>query len=166
MVRGGRSRRRGGTGIAVRGGLALIGCATLAIACSHTHAVSDQPSPSDSTRTDGGAADKHAAQSQPAAELHQTKLRSASRKDAPVLATSPTGLLRPEAVRRLQEKLSAKGFLDPAHASDALDGPTEKALRAFQHENNMPATGLPDDATVRKLDLDPKKIFVDGKSPP
>jgi hypothetical protein len=40
----------------------------------------------------------------------------------------------------------------------------ERALREFQNARNLPATGVPDDATVRALGLDPEKIF--RRAPP
>jgi hypothetical protein len=75
------------------------------------------------------------------------------------IATSPAATLQPGAVKQIQEKLADKGALHEEHPSGELDGPTREALRRFQHDSDLPATGVPDDATVHKLGLDPDKTF-------
>jgi peptidoglycan hydrolase-like protein with peptidoglycan-binding domain len=85
--------------------------------------------------------------------------RTASTENGTPIATGPAGLLRPDALRRIQEKLVSSGKLESAHTSGALDAPTREALRRFQSENQLPATGAPDDATVAKLGLAPAEVF-------
>lgn len=71
--------------------------------------------------------------------------------DVPV-STSPAGLLTPGADDKIRDKLVAAGF--------AADGKsTKEALRRFQKANDLPATGVPDHETVKKLGLDPDQIF-------
>jgi Putative peptidoglycan binding domain len=82
------------------------------------------------------------------------------------IATSPGGLLVPGAAHRIQEKLAARGLLDGTSPSGELDGPTRQALRRFQHDSDLPATGVPDDETVRKLGLAPESVFKRGVPQP
>lgn len=86
--------------------------------------------------------------------------RSSAREGAPVLATSPAGLLKPTAVGDIQDALASRGLLDSADKSGTLDAKTKAALRELQRRHGLPATGMPDDATVRTLNLDPGKVFV------
>lgn len=71
--------------------------------------------------------------------------------DIPV-STSPAGQLAPGADDKIRDKLAAAGF--------APEGKSYKeALRRFQGANDLPATGIPDDETVKKLGLPPGEIF-------
>jgi hypothetical protein len=79
------------------------------------------------------------------------------------LTTSPLPLLQPGAAKKIQERLAKEGLLKEKHASGELDGPTNAALTRFQRKQKLPATGYPDDATIRKLGLDPKEVFAPGK---
>ncbi len=78
---------------------------------------------------------------------------------SPPLPASPAGLLREGGAASIQDRLMARGYLHRDTRTDELDGPTEKALRDFQRENGLPATGIPDDLTVKKLGLSPKDLF-------
>ena len=72
-------------------------------------------------------------------------------EDVPV-STSPAGLLLPGADDKIRDKLASAGF--------TADGKSTKdALRRFQRANDLPATGIPDHETVKKLGLDPDQIF-------
>ena len=72
-------------------------------------------------------------------------------EDVPV-STSPAGLLAPGADDKIRDKLAAAGFA-------AKGKSTDEALRRFQRANDLPATGIPDHETVKKLGLDPNDIF-------
>lgn len=130
--------------------LALGGAAVSG--CGHTHTASD----TGATATDKAAA-KPAAKPRDdiSAEAPGKTIRSEG--GAP-LATSPAGLLKPEAVQALQQKLASHGELAEADRSGRLDGPTHKALREFQRANNLPATGMPDNLTIQKLGLEPDQL--------
>jgi hypothetical protein len=65
------------------------------------------------------------------------------------VVSSPPGLLEPGAARAIQEKLASAGLVDDKAISGELDASTEEALR-FQRRSDLPATGVPDEATVRK----------------
>jgi hypothetical protein len=76
----------------------------------------------------------------------------ASKPDDVPVSTSPAGLLAPGADDKIRDKLAAAGF--------ATDGKsTNEALRRFQKANDLPATGVPDHETVKKLGLDRDEIF-------
>ena len=70
------------------------------------------------------------------------------------LAKAPEGLLTPGAEQKIHDKLSAGGFMK----EDANDS-TEAALRRFQAAHDLPATGVPDHETVRRLGLNPDDLF-------
>ena len=91
--------------------------------------------------------------------------RTTSSENGTPLATGPAGLLQPGAIERIQTKLTSDGALDGKHAGGVLDGPTREALRKFQSAHALPATGIPDDATVTRLGLEPKQIFRAGTPP-
>lgn len=111
---------------------------------------------SHATTTDGGKPAKEAAPE--AKEETGTKKAPAPARapaskpeDVPV-STSPAGLLAPGADDKIRDKLAAAGF--------AADGKSMKGgLRRFQRANDLPATGIPDHETVKKLGLDPNEIF-------
>ena len=55
-----------------------------------------------------------------------------------------------EDIRKAQEALKAKGK-DPGAVSGRMHARTQEALREFQKENNLPATGVLDKKTADKL---------------
>jgi N-acetyl-anhydromuramyl-L-alanine amidase AmpD len=69
-------------------------------------------------------------------------------------------MLDPQSIKQIQAKLSAKGF--KVAESGALDEGTEAALRKFQAHEHIASTGLPDFDTLRRLGLDPKRIYLGG----
>jgi hypothetical protein len=75
------------------------------------------------------------------------------------IATSPEALLAPTGAQQIQDKLATRGLLSNDHQVGSLDGPTREALRAFQLQSDLPATGVPDEATVKKLGLAPDDVF-------
>ena len=85
------------------------------------------------------------------------KLRVAPTGDQPKptpLAQAPEGLLTPGAEQKIHDKLSAGGFMkEDANAS------TGAALRRFQAAHDLPATGVPDHETVRRLGLNPDDLY-------
>jgi len=128
------------------------------LACGHTHQATDKPQtdsePSQPKPSSGEEHRKSAGNSSRPAR-HPTS----SPETAPPIASSPAGLLREDAIARIQDRLKAKGYLQHTEASGKLDGVMEEALRAFQRDCNLPATGIPDDETVRQLGLPASQIF-------
>jgi peptidoglycan hydrolase-like protein with peptidoglycan-binding domain len=118
--------------------LALVGCA---------HAKTTEPAEPE-------AAEKP---SSTARAPRTGKLRVAPTGEQPKttpLAQAPEGLLKPGAEQKIHDKLSAGGFVK----EDANDS-TEAALRRFQAAHDLPATGVPDHETVRRLGLNPDDLF-------
>jgi peptidoglycan hydrolase-like protein with peptidoglycan-binding domain len=74
--------------------------------------------------------------------------------------TTPGGMLDPEAMKKIQARLGDKGY--KVDRSGQLDQATEGALRKFQAHEHVAATGLPDYDTLRRLGLDPRKIYLGG----
>jgi hypothetical protein len=87
----------------------------------------------------------------------------------PPLAASPGGLLVPGAVERIQEELAARGYLDLRAAKRGqMDDATASAIRKLQSDHDIARTGFPDHETVRRLGLDPDRLFrrsADARSP-
>lgn len=77
--------------------------------------------------------------------------------DAIPVATAPDALLLPGADEKIRERLIAGGFL--AADADKSNGATRAAIRKFQKDQDLPATGVPDAETVKRLGLDPDKTF-------
>lgn len=143
--------------------LKLLWLGSLCImACSHTQTVGDTSSgqstkPHAEGKVDRGSSNNHG---QHEGKQTSTTEEDSASKQTPPLAMSPAGLLKPGAVDSIQEKLADKGYLKTSPKSDdKLDASTQTALRAFQTDNNLPATGIPDDLTVQKLGLSPSDIF-------
>lgn len=126
------------------------------LACGHSHAVGDTKAASP-----GDTSPRKEAEHDSSRSRHEANgaARAHTRDNAPPLATSPAGLLKPEAVAAIQEKLASRGRLSKSEESGKLDEPTHAALRTFQGDNNLPATGMPDDLTVQKLGLRSDQVF-------
>jgi murein L,D-transpeptidase YcbB/YkuD len=126
--------------------LALPLLSVVALGCGHTHQVeSGEP------KADAGAP----------AERHELPERTHSETGTP-LATSSAGLLKPGAMRTIQQRLAKKGVLGEGHESGKLDAATRAAVTRFQDAQGLPATGELDDATIEKLGLHPKDLFEAG----
>src|SRR5262249_46938973 len=76
---------------------------------------------------------------------------------APPVATSPDALLSQSSVVKVQQALEDKGF--SVEKTGVMDNTTKTALRSFQQREGIAATGVPDQMTLRKLDLDPQEIL-------
>jgi hypothetical protein len=82
----------------------------------------------------------------------------AASHSVPAFAVTPEGL-KPGAVKMIQQRLENAGSLRAQEESGQLDAVTRSALERFQDANELPATGEPDEATIRKLGLEPRNIF-------
>lgn len=175
VANSGKARRGWGRGL-VALALALGLNGLLAAGCGHTKTVGPATSSEAQSKEDGHEGPpkdepKHAASGGAGAGRHLTSAPPDKPHDAPPadnkpadvpLATSPAGLLKPGAEKKIQDKLADGGLLKDEHPSGSLDGATREALRKFQRQNSLPATGMPDDATIRKLGLDPGDVFRSG----
>ena len=130
--------------------LALV----VALGCSHATNVAkaggdssggggDQPA-----EHQGGAAQKPAAARRP------------EKPGQPPLAASPSGLIVPGGVEKIQKALSDRGYLDSGQARTGdIDAETAAAIRKFQSDEGIARTGAPDHETVRRLGLNPDEMF-------
>lgn len=75
------------------------------------------------------------------------------------VAVSPVALMRPGAVKAIQDALAARRLLPQEARPARLDAVTQEALRAFQRSAGLAATGLPGYATVEALGLPLDEIF-------
>lgn len=74
--------------------------------------------------------------------------------------TTPGGMLDGKSMRQVQSALNHHGV--KVAESGQLDEETQAALRKFQAREKSAQTGMPDFDTLRKLGLDPKKIYLGG----
>ena len=141
-------------------GRALLALLLIFLSCGHTHSVKQQGSEASSARE----GERKAGAKSEESDRGTSGKSSQGAERAPLLATSPAGLLQPGAIAALQDKLVDRGYLDKSARSDKLDDRTEKALRDFQRDQGLPATGTPDDATVKKLGLSLQDVFRSAPS--
>lgn len=154
----------------MRSTLSSICIALLLSACGHTKTATDQGQASEQHREP--TASHHHGKPRPSVDQAHGEAHGEAKSESephaapsprdtnpPPLATSPAGLLKPGAAERIQSALTERGYLAAQERSGKLDSPTERALRAFQHDNHLPETGTPDDSTVGKLGLSPPDLF-------
>jgi hypothetical protein len=72
------------------------------------------------------------------------------RMQAPDAGSQRDMVISSDDIRKAQEALKAKGK-DPGAISGRMHAKTQEALREFQKENNLPATGVLDQRTAEKL---------------
>lgn len=75
------------------------------------------------------------------------------------VASTPQGLMREGAEKKIQLRLKAEGLLRPEQCTGQFDAATSLGLRKFQKSQGLPATGLPSYETVDKLGLDLDVVF-------
>jgi hypothetical protein len=128
----------------------VLSCGLLA--CAHTHSAGDAD-PKAATASGGDAKSTTAGAGETGGGSSPTRRQSqltspaggAGAGEGLPLATSPAGLLKPHAIEDIQDRLETKGALPPDQRSGQLDGPTREALRKFQKDAGLPATGAPDE---------------------
>ncbi len=89
-----------------------------------------------------------------------TPKRIPPRGDRPAVAADPEGLMNPGSARKIQEALQRRGYLD--QVSGKLDDATSAAVRRFQSDQGLAATGAPDRETLRSLGVDPGDVYQTG----
>lgn len=75
------------------------------------------------------------------------------------MASTPQGLMREGAEKKIQERLRDEKLLTADQCSGRLDPDTRAALRRYQKREGLPTTGLPSYETVERLGLDLDTIF-------
>jgi peptidoglycan hydrolase-like protein with peptidoglycan-binding domain len=71
---------------------------------------------------------------------------------------SPEALLGRDTVTSLQQALAGRGLLGE-HRQGELDPPTQAAVRRFQEQQGLAATGVPDKETLRKLGVSAEEAY-------
>lgn len=126
----------------------------LVTACAHTKSTDQGAGSNDQ---DGGTEEAKATKPEPKSSGSREAGEPGGGKRSGVpLATAPEALLAPGAEKKIRERLVAGGFLARDAESDAA---TREGLRRFQRAKDLPATGVADQETVRRLGLDPDEIF-------
>lgn len=145
------------------------------LSCAHTREATDKPEVQNESDADGegrsaspssgGTGRSNADDGKDSGESGTPPRTSERKGDTPVpIASSPERLLQPGAVTSIRDKLEANGYVREPGSGDDLDGSTRDAIRAFQRDRDLPATGVPDDETIRKLGLDPARVFRNSDS--
>jgi hypothetical protein len=138
-----------------RGGPILVVAFALAAGCAHTKTTDDGIA----AKGEGQKKEQQAEEAKPRPSSQKPhKPASSGDPDAVPVATAPEALLAPGAEHEIRQRLVAGGFL----ARDASDAATREGVRRFQRAQDLPATGVPDAETVKRLGLDPDKTFRRG----
>jgi putative peptidoglycan binding protein len=131
--------------------MALAVSFALGGACAHTKTTDDGTDKKQKTAEEKQEKQRTAETRKSTPDLHPGD------RDAVPVATAPGALLKPGAEDKIREQLVAAGFL--ARDGKASDASMREGLRDFQRAKDLPATGMPDHETVKRLGLDPDEIF-------
>ncbi|HET6280431.1 MAG TPA: peptidoglycan-binding domain-containing protein [Polyangia bacterium] len=141
------------------------------LGCGHTKSVSDTDNKEKTkaeSKPESGKTAPDADGKRHAARTHHGATSDQKTEHGVPIATSPAGLLKAGAEKKIQEKLASDGLLKSEKRGE-LDEPTRDALRHFQDSHDLPATGFPDHETIRRLGLNPDDLFSskndDDRSP-
>ena len=93
----------------------------------------------------------------PAQAGSPSKSQPSGAPGGPPVAMTPAALLKPGAVRQLQEALNKHGIETPENG--AYDQATQKSLIQFQRKAKIAETGLPDRETLKQLGLDADSMY-------
>lgn len=134
--------------------LMLTAGLALAAACAHTKTTDEGAEKQETKQEEPKKAEK--SPETPHLSSGGSQLHPGDRKATPV-ATAPEGLLAPGAEKKIRERLADDGFI--AKDADSNDAAMREGLRRFQTAHDLPATGMPDQETVKRLGLDADQIF-------
>jgi len=112
--------------------------------CSHTRNLEDPAPPS------------AAAATEPVERHNNAPKKKAVPAGSVPLVSDPLQMLTPDGRDELRQSLRKRDLLSE-------NASIETALRKFQKQEGLPETGMPDDETLMKLNLDPKKVAVRSK---
>jgi hypothetical protein len=128
----------------------------LGASCAHTRSTDSGETKEGDKAKEG---DKQASGKKKAAEPGagtNPNLHPGHPEEIPV-ATRPEALLAPGADNDIRDKLAERGFLK--EGAGTSQSATREGLRRFQRAEDLPATGVADQETVKRLGLDPEKVF-------
>ena len=106
----------------------------------------------------GGDQGRGAGEKEQGGSARATASRVPPRAGRPAVASSPSQLMNPGSIRRIQEALRGKGLLEGAPSGE-LDEATSAGVRRFQRSEGLAETGVPDRETLRRLGVDPKDVY-------
>lgn len=86
------------------------------------------------------------------------------RPGAPRVPPTPEGLLGRDTVAKLQQVLGQRGLLGP-HRAGELDVATRAAVKRFQAQRGLAATGMPDRETLRDLGVSAEEAYGTASGP-
>jgi peptidoglycan hydrolase-like protein with peptidoglycan-binding domain len=134
--------------MARRRGLAVAAALALAAGCAQVREVGK---PEAGTREDSPEAAGEAAPKE--------KKPVKAGPDRPPVPATPNALLDDGGAREIERALADRGYLEGGRGDGKLGGATAAALRRFQEEEGLAATGFPDRETLRRLGLDPQRVY-------
>jgi peptidoglycan hydrolase-like protein with peptidoglycan-binding domain len=140
----------------------VVAAALTCAACFHTHQVAKGDKGDDSAKEEksGDRAERQPKESEGGASAKPSQARRPQKPGRPPLSAGPAGLFAPGGVEEVQNALAHKGYLDMSQAKKGdIDAETSAAVRKFQADQGIARTGNPDHETVRRLGLDPDKLF-------
>jgi len=139
-------------------GALVLACA---LGCAHTKTTDDGTTKETNEEEAKDAKDakdgKDAKPAKPRAATRETPHEKPADANGVPVATAPGGLLADGAEQKIRERLVAEGCLADDAKRSMSDG-----LRQCQKAHDLPATGMPDHATVKALGLNPDDIFRQG----
>ncbi|HEY2027891.1 MAG TPA: peptidoglycan-binding domain-containing protein [Myxococcales bacterium] len=137
----------------------MLACA----ACFHTHKVAKGDkgdTDAKEEKSDGERSAPQPKESEGGAAAKPSQARRPEKPGRPPLSAGPAGLFVPGGVEQVQNALAHKGYLDMGQAKEGeIDAQTSAAVRKFQSDQGIARTGNPDHETLRRLGLDPDKLF-------
>ena len=153
--------RREGRPAMRRLGLIVAFALVVAGGCAHTKTTDEgRPEKEDKNAKPAGAETQKPHAGAGRAQVDASRGRRGGADQSVPLATAPGGLLAPGAEEEIREQLAAEGCLDDD--AKRSGGALSEGLSRCQSAHDLPATGMPDDATIKALGLDPDQIFRHG----
>ena len=138
----------------------ILVLATALAGCAHTKSTDKGAESQDQDAKKADAKTETAKPESAGRVARKSGAGGADERDSVPIASAPEGLLAPGAEKKIREKLAAGDFI--ARDAEPSDAAMREGLRKFQRAKDLPATGVPDHETVKRLGLDPDQIFRHG----
>jgi hypothetical protein len=144
--------------------LPLVAALALVLAggCAHTKTTDEgrESREGEDQKATGGSEKTETQKSHAGGGTHEPTHRESGGDHSVPLATAPGGLLAAGAEDKIRKRLAAQGCLDDD--AKGSGGALSAGLRRCQKAHDLPETGMPDDATIKALGLNPDQIFRHG----
>jgi hypothetical protein len=133
----------------------------LAGGCAHTKSTDEGAAARDEQdQKEAGKTTKPESRRTGGTGAHEAGGQGAGKHATVPVASAPEALLAPGAEKKIREKLAADGFM--GRDAETSDASMREGIRRFQRAKDLPATGVADQETVKRLGLDPDQIFRRG----